>query len=158
MKLVKLRVPEARLVVVGDGPYRGNLESLTRALGMEGFVEFRGHVEPQEKVKLLCQAAVTANPSPKEGWGLTVVEANACGVPVVASRSPGLVDSVRDGETGFLVDHGDVEQLAARIVDILTDGGLREKLSKGALEWGRTFNWENCASRSADVIRKTAAG
>jgi glycosyltransferase involved in cell wall biosynthesis len=157
MTLVRQKVPEARLVVVGDGPHRETLESLTRSLGIEDVVEFRGHVGAEEKVKLLSQSTVTANPSPKEGWGLTVVEANACGVPVVASRSPGLVDSVRDGQTGFLVEHGNVEQLASKIVDILVDDALREKLSKGALEWGRKFSWENCASRSAEVIERIVA-
>jgi len=154
MKYVVQRVPKARLVVVGDGPYREQLQSLTRALSLERVVEFRGHVDAEEKVRLLSQAAVAANPSPKEGWGLTVVEANACGVPVVASRSPGLVDSVRDGETGFLVEHGNVEQLASKIVNILVDNVLRERLSGGALEWSKRFTWENCASRSAEVIER----
>ncbi|UCF78333.1 MAG: glycosyltransferase family 4 protein [Candidatus Eiseniibacteriota bacterium] len=158
MTRVRKRVPEARLVVVGDGPYRASLERLSRSLGLDGVVEFKGHVDAREKVRLLCRASVTANPSPKEGWGLTVVEANACGVPVVASRSPGLVDSVRDGETGFLVEHGDVEQLAAKIVDILVDEALRQRLSRGALQWAEKFNWKDCARRSAEVVQHTAEG
>jgi len=156
MKTVRERVPGVRLVVVGDGPHRGNLEKLARGLGLSDAVEFRGHVTEEEKVRLLSQAAVTANPSPKEGWGLTVVEANACGVPVVASRSPGLVDSVRDGQTGFLVEHGNVEQLAARLVEILVDRGLRERLSAGAIEWARRFSWETCGRLSAELIEEVA--
>ncbi|MBN1504080.1 MAG: glycosyltransferase family 4 protein [Candidatus Eisenbacteria bacterium] len=157
MKSVRERVPGARLVVVGDGPYRKNLEALTAGLGLADAVEFRGHVSQDEKVRLLSEAAVTANPSPKEGWGLTVVEANACGVPVVASRSPGLVDSVRDDRTGFLVKHGSVEQLAARLVEVLVDRQLRERLSAGAIEWAARFSWDTCGALSADVIEEVAA-
>jgi len=154
MAKVRDSVPGARLLVLGDGPYRPQLESLSRSLGLESVVEFKGHVSSSEKVRLLCRAAVVGNPSPKEGWGLTVVEANACGVPVVASRSPGLVDSVRDGETGFLVEHGNVEQLAQKMVEILLNGELRERLSKGAVQWAKRFTWEGCAERTAVLIEK----
>jgi glycosyltransferase involved in cell wall biosynthesis len=123
-------------------------------LGLDGVVEFRGHVSPEEKVKLLCRAAVVANPSPKEGWGLTVVEANACGVPVVASRSPGLVDSIRGGETGFFVEHGNVEQLAQKVVEVLVNKKLRERLSQGAVRWASRFSWEGCARRTAELIEQ----
>ncbi|MCX5800918.1 MAG: glycosyltransferase family 4 protein [Candidatus Eisenbacteria bacterium] len=151
---VRDSVPGARLVVVGDGPYKSELEDLARALGLSETVEFRGHVSPDEKVKLLCQATVVANPSPKEGWGLTVVEANACGVPVVASSSPGLVDSIRDGETGILVEHGNVEQLAQRMVELLVNDELRERLSRAAVEWAGRFSWEGCARRAGGLIER----
>ncbi len=156
LKSVMERVPDARLVVVGDGPYRAELERLAGSLGISGSVQFLGHVSEQEKVDLLSRAAVSANPSPKEGWGLTVVESNACGLPVVASRSPGLVDSVRDGQTGFLVEHGNVEQLASRLVDILVNPELRERLSRGALEWAGRFSWEKCGALSADLVETVA--
>ena len=154
--MIKVRdsVPDARLVIVGDGPYKPELERLTHALGLSGAVEFRGHVSPEEKVKLLCQATVVANPSPKEGWGLTVIEANACGVPVVASRSPGLIDSIKDGETGFLVEHGNVEQLAQRMVEVLVNGEVRERLSRGAVRWAGRFNWEGCARKTAELVEQ----
>jgi glycosyltransferase involved in cell wall biosynthesis len=100
---------------------------------------------------------VAASPSPKEGWGLTVVEANACGTPVVASRSPGLRDSVRDGETGYLVKHGDEAELADRVVGLLTDSEVREKMSAAAVQWARTFTWERCARECAGILEKASA-
>lgn len=154
MTKVRDSVPGARLVIIGDGPYKAELERLATALGLSDVVEFKGHVSSNEKVKLLCQAAVMANPSPKEGWGLTVVEANACGVPVVASRSPGLVDSIRDGETGFLVEHGNVEQLAQKMVEILLNEELRKRLSRGAIQWASRFTWEGCAQKTAELIEE----
>ncbi len=157
MPIVRAKVPGARLVVVGDGPYRGPLERLAAGLGLEGAVTFAGHVPREEKVRLLRSAHVAASPSPKEGWGLTVVEANACGTPVVASRSPGLRDSVRDGETGFLVRHGDHVELAGRLVEILEDSELRDRMSAAAVAWAARFTWERCADECA-VILEIAAG
>ena len=75
-------------------------------------------------VEYLNRAHLLVNPSPKEGWGLTVVEANACGLPVVASDRPGLRDSVRDGETGFLVPYGDAGAFASKSLAILGDRAL----------------------------------
>jgi len=86
----------------GRRSYRANLERLAGRSG-SGPDRVSRLVEQRDKVDALNQAQVAAAPSPKEGWGLTVIEANACGTPVVASRSPGLVESVRDGETGILV-------------------------------------------------------
>jgi glycosyltransferase involved in cell wall biosynthesis len=111
---VARRVPDATLEIVGDGPYRSRLEEIARERSIQDRVRFLGATSQADKVAALNRAMVLAAPSPKEGWGLTVIEANACGTPVVASRSPGLVESVRDGETGFLVTHGDVEALSRR--------------------------------------------
>ena len=151
------RVPEARLRIVGDGPYRGDLEALARRQGVAARVEFLGAVSAGAKVDALNAAQVALAPSPKEGWGLTVIEANACGAPVVASRSPGLVESVREGETGLLVPHGDVEALADAIVRLLTDAPLRLRLAAGGIRWARTFDWETCYRDSRDVMRRAAA-
>ncbi len=158
MQLVREKVPGARLVVVGDGPYKASLEKLAAKLGLAGAVTFTGHVPPDEKVRLLRTAHCAASPSPKEGWGLTVVEANACGTPVVASRSPGLRDSVRDGETGFLVRHGDHVELAGRIVELLRDKDLRERMSAAAVRWAGGFTWKRCATSCAELLERVGAG
>jgi glycosyltransferase involved in cell wall biosynthesis len=154
---IRAAVNGARLVVVGDGPYRSALESMSRRMGLAGCVEFRGRVSAAEKVALLRRASVVVNPSPKEGWGLTVVEAAACGTPVVASRSPGLVDSVRDGETGFLVPHGNTGALAARVVEILRDPALRARLSAGAIQWAARFSWEQAAHEAEEILYEALA-
>ena len=158
MPRVMERVPGVRLLVVGDGPYRGALEKLAVRLGISEVVTFTGYVPSQERVRMLRASHVAVSPSPKEGWGLTVVEANACGTPVVASRSPGLQDSVRHGETGFLVRHGDMGELADRLVEILSDEALRERLASGALRWAGKFTWEACATRCAEIMEAVAEG
>ncbi len=151
-------VPDAKLRVVGDGPYRSQLEELARAKGVRGRVEFLGALPHREKVEALNRAQVVAAPSPKEGWGLTVIEANACGAPVVASLSPGLIESVRDGETGLLVPHGDVEALAAAVVRILTDRSLRLTMAEAGIRWARRFTWERCYRDSRAVLERAARG
>ena len=154
--LVLSRVPEARLRIVGDGPYRDVLKSLARSLGIESRVEFLGALSHRDKVAVLNQALVATAPSPKEGWGLTVIEANACGTPVVASRSPGLVESVRDQETGILVPHGDAQALADAIVSLLTDRPRRLRMAEAAIRWARGFTWERCYAESRIVIERAA--
>ena len=151
-------VPEARLRVVGDGPYRGALESLARTLKIEARVEFLGALSHQEKVAALNRAQVVTAPSPKEGWGLTVIEANACGAPVVASRSPGLTESVREGETGLLVRHGDTEELAGAMIRLLTDGPLRLAMAAAGRVWAQSFTWERCYQESRAVLVSAAHG
>ena len=153
---VRHRIPDAVLRIVGDGPYRGALTALARSLRIESHVEFLGAVSQREKVEVLNQALVAAAPSPKEGWGLTVIEANACGTPVVASRSPGLVESVRDGETGILVPHGDVEALAGAIHGLLADRPRRLAMAEAGIRWAREFTWDRCYRESRAVIELAA--
>jgi glycosyltransferase involved in cell wall biosynthesis len=150
------RQPSARLNIVGDGPYRAALERLARSLGIGDRIGFLGALSQRDKVDALNQAQVAAAPSPKEGWGLTVIEANACGTPVVASRSPGLVESVRDGETGILVPHGDVTALAGAIVGLLNDRARRLTMAEAGVRWARGFTWERCYEESRAVIERAA--
>ena len=152
MPRVHERVPGARLIVVGDGPHRGRLEAAVRRHGLEDTIEFRGFLPRAEKLRLLQEAWVLVQPSPKEGWGLTVVEAGACGTAVVAADSPGLRDSVRRDATGLLVPYGDDAALAAALVRVLEDRALRERLASAGREWAARFTWPDCAARSLDAL------
>jgi glycosyltransferase involved in cell wall biosynthesis len=95
---------------------------------------------------------VVVQPSEKEGWGLTVIEANACGTPVIATAVPGLQDSVRDGETGLLVPPRDEAALAAAMVRVLGDAALRERLARGAREWAARFSWDAAAAEVGQAL------
>jgi glycosyltransferase involved in cell wall biosynthesis len=155
---VREQLPEARLMVVGDGPDEGRLRGLVARLGVTGAVEFRGFVPHAEKVRLLWESHVLLNPSPKEGWGLTVLEANACGVPVVASRRPGLVDSVRDGETGRLVPYGDPAAFAHAALGFLNDPAERERYAVRGRAWARSFTWDEAAIQTERVLDRAVRG
>ncbi len=147
---------DARLVIAGKGPHRGALERRVRRMGLEGAVEFRGFVEEEEKAELLRRSWVHVLTSPKEGWGIANLEAAACGTPTVASDSPGLRDSVVDGETGFLVPHGDVEVLGERIGRLLSDGALRTRMADAARRFAEGFTWDVAADDFDEVLRVAA--
>jgi glycosyltransferase involved in cell wall biosynthesis len=153
---VRGELPDARLVVIGGGPELPALKELARRLGLEGAVEFTGHMPAGDIVLALNRCHVVLNASPKEGWGLTVVEANACGAPVVGSNSPGLRDSIRDGETGFLVPPGDVEAFAQRALQLLRDDPLRARMSAAALAWAGSLTWERTAREMEALFMRDA--
>ena len=154
MTYVKHEMPDARLVIIGDGPYRRELERLSSRLGVDGVVEFKGYMDKERLVEFLNRSHLLINPSPKEGWGLTVVEANACGVPVVASNRPGLKDSVVDGETGFLVPYGDVKAFAEKSLMILKDHSLWSEMSRNALDRVKELTWQRCARETETFLEK----
>ncbi|MYA76789.1 MAG: glycosyltransferase family 4 protein [Gemmatimonadetes bacterium] len=155
MAIVREKVPDARLVIVGEGDRRRALEALTRSMGLDDAVRFTGFVSEDEKLRLLTRAEVAAYPSSKEGWGITVIEANACCVPVVAARVPGLRDAVVDGETGVLVPLGDREAMARALIDLLHDREKRERLAGNAVARSRLYTWENTARETLQVIRRS---
>jgi len=143
----------ARLLVGGKGEYRRDLEALSQRLGLGDRVQFLGFVSEAEKLDLFRRSWVHVLTSPKEGWGISAMEAAGCGTPTVASDSPGLRDSVRDGETGVLVPHGDVPALAAALARLLGDVGLREEMGRRALRWAGEHDWETVADRWEALLR-----
>ena len=97
LALARRRRPDIRLEIAGTGDYRDDLEQLVSSLEINRFVAFHGFVSEERKIDLMRAAWANVFPSPKEGWGITVMEAAACGTPSLASESPGLRDSVRHG-------------------------------------------------------------
>jgi glycosyltransferase involved in cell wall biosynthesis len=157
MRRVAEKRPGARLVIVGEGDRRPALERLAHELRLNGRIQFAGFVSAEEKVRLLQHAALSANPSPKEGWGVTVIEANACGTPVIAANVPGLRDAVVDRETGRLIPYGSEERLGEEIVHLLEDDAERARLSAGAVEWARRFSWDASANEMLAALERVAA-
>lgn len=148
------RFPKLELLVIGRGTAQPKLEALCAELGLSQCARFTGFVSDEERDALLARTRVCVCPSEKEGWGLTVIEANATGTPVVATNAPGLRDSVRDGETGFLAPTGDVDAFAAHIEKLLEDDALATRMSRAALEWSRTFDWDVAASEMLEALEE----
>jgi glycosyltransferase involved in cell wall biosynthesis len=149
--IVKKSLPNAELVIVGKGDNLPFLKSLSGRLGLSDVI-FAGEVSEEEKVRLMSGSWVIVSASVVEGWALTVTEAGACGTPCVAYDVAGLRDSVRNGETGILVSNGDVEALANAIIKVLSDYGLREKLSRNAIKWAGRFSWDKTAEELLKVV------
>ncbi len=140
--IVKEKVPDAELWVLGDGPLRRELERIS---GPD--VRFFGKMGNDERREALRKSWVLLSPGLREGWGLNVIEANALAVPAIAYNVPGLCDSVRDKQTGLLAKPGDIEDLAAKTVNVLMDRQLRERFSKNALDYSSQFCWDKTADR-----------
>ncbi|GAB4346711.1 MAG: glycosyltransferase family 4 protein [Candidatus Abyssubacteria bacterium] len=154
MTQVKIAVPDVRLLVAGSGDYAPALHTLARKLDLGDSVEFTGFITDEEKAELYRRAHVSVNPSSKEGWGLNVIEANACGTPVVAADVPGLRDSVVNGETGLLYPHADIEAQAKAIITLLKDERLRKTMSAKGIEWAGQFTWDKAADQTEAVIER----
>jgi glycosyltransferase involved in cell wall biosynthesis len=158
LKIVRNRIPDVRLKVAGSGDHLDALIRFAEQLGIQDCIEFMGFVSEDEKIEMLREAHVVVNPSSKEGWGVTVIESNACGTPVIASDVPGLRDAVVDGDTGFLVPYDDVHVLAARMIEVLEDDALRRGLSERAVEWAAKFNWDDSAAAILGTIEEVIRG
>ncbi len=152
--LVKKEIPEAHFVIVGEGDHRAELEKLTDELQLRDSVRFTGFVSEQEKVKLLQEVWFVVNSSSKEGWGLTVIEANACNTTVLASNVPGLRDAIKDGETGLLYEFGNIQELKEKMLILLKDSDLRDRLAVNARNWSLTFDWNVAAQRTLALLEE----
>jgi glycosyltransferase involved in cell wall biosynthesis len=162
LALARRRRPDLRLDIAGTGDHRPELERLAVRLGLERVVVFHGFASDERKIDLMRSAWAHVFPSPKEGWGITIIEAAACGTPSLASDSPGLRDSVRHGETGFLVPHGDVDALAARMIEVADSPPLVSRLGQRARRFAEGLTWERTAAATErhlqDIIEGSAGG
>ena len=149
---------DLRLDVAGTGDHRPALERLAAELGQTDAVTFHGFVSEERKISLLRTAWANLFPSPKEGWGITVVEAAGCGTPSLASDSPGLRDSVRHMETGYLVPHGDVHALAARMLELAGNPELVARLGAAARRFAEGLSWERAAAETEHHLQAIIAG
>jgi len=157
MKQVREAIPAATLVIVGAGSARGGLEARVRRQGLADCVRFTGFVPEDEKIAWIRRAAVLVQTSEKEGWGMTVIEANVCNTVAVASDVPGLRDSVRHAESGLLYRYGDRNALVDALVRVLGDTELRRRLIRGGKQWGDRFGWDEVADDTAALIEEAIA-
>jgi glycosyltransferase involved in cell wall biosynthesis len=152
LALLRARKPAVRLAIAGSGDDVPRLKELAVTLGIADAVDFAGFVSARRKAELYYEASVVLNSSRKEGWGLTSIEGNACGAPVVATNVPGLCDSVRDGETGFLVPFGDAPAFAAATERLLDDPALWHTFSDNGRRWAAAHTWEPAFEVTRDAL------
>jgi glycosyltransferase involved in cell wall biosynthesis len=144
---------DARLSIAGSGDYREHLEKLSDTLGISDRVRFLGFISDEEKRDLLRSAWASIFASPKEGWGLTNIEAQACGTPVIASNSPGLRESLVDGETGVLVPHGDITALAEAMARAADSLRLVESMGMAGRRFAGKFTWDSSAAQTISHLK-----
>lgn len=154
----ELGIENAELQIAGTGDYRGELERLVRSLDLGGRVKFLGFIPEEEKVHLLRRAWASALASPKEGWGISNLETAACGTPVIATNSPGIRDSVVDGETGFLVPPDDPQEMAAAMRGLVQSPELVTGMGDAARRFAEGFTWEKSAERTIEHLESIVGG
>lgn len=147
------RWPTLEVHLVGDGEGRARLEQQVAAAGLQTSVELHGRLSEDQRDRLMATAWLTVSPSAGEGWGLSVMEAAAHGVPAVAFRVPGLSDSVRHGETGWLVDDlADLGRTIDEALATLADARRAAVWAEACRQWACHFTWESTARRILDVL------
>jgi glycosyltransferase involved in cell wall biosynthesis len=161
LALARRQRPDLRLEIAGTGDHRSPLEEVASSLGLNRAVVFHGFVSEERKIDLMRSAWANVFPSPKEGWGITVIEAAGCGTPSLASDSAGLRDSVCHGETGFLVPHGDITALAHRMLELADSPHLVSRLGGRARRFAEGLTWERTAAETEqhlhDIVAESAA-
>lgn len=152
--------PEVEYWIAGRGADVPRLQALARELRLERKVRFLGFVPAEERIRLYERCSVYLMPSRTigergdfEGFGITYLEANACGRPVIGGRSGGVTDAVLDGETGFLVDPESPCEIAARTIELLRDPALAARLgAQGRTRIEREMNWDVATRRLLELM------
>lgn len=156
----KASVPDLQAVIIGEGDERPALEALRVELRATDWVHFAGRVSDEDLVSWYQTSWVVASTSQREGWGMTLTEAAACGTPAVATAIAGHSDAVLNGESGLLVDPIGtdlVQPFAKALSQVLSNDVLRERLSKGALSRASGLTWDATACRKLEVLAEEAA-
>ena len=152
---VRERVPDLELVIVGEGYERAAIEAQVAAVGGQDWVRLPGRISDEELLSLYRRAWLAVSASTREGWGMTLTEAAACGTPAVATDIAGHADAIDDGRSGLLGRSDDeLVELATRV---LTDPTTRSALRAGALERAGELTWEACALANFRVLADDAA-
>jgi glycosyltransferase involved in cell wall biosynthesis len=142
------RHPDLTMTFIGRGPERDALVAMSESLGVAHAVAIRSDLDDVARDRALAGAWMSVNASQGEGWGLSVVEANAQGVPVLAYRRRGLRDSIVDGETGWLLDESaDLASSISDRLDELQDPAVAARYARRARQWAASFTWEAMADR-----------
>ena len=147
--MILSQIPDAEFVITGDGDQRDRLEKLRDELGLAQYISFKGFVSKEELAQEYAKCNVWVNPGIIDSWGdaeglgIGSIEAYSYFKPVVASRVGGIPDTIRDGETGYLVPQKDPVALAAAICDLLVDPEKCRKFGRAGFEFAKeTFSWK----------------
>ncbi len=149
-------VPDLTLTIVGDGYERERIETQIQRLGAQDWIRLTRHVSNEALLEHYQRARAVASASVREGWGLTLTEAAACGTPSVATRVVGHIDTVADGFSGILVD--DEHHLADALARVCLDDAYWQKLVEGAISHSSRFSWNRTAVGIFSALADEAAG
>jgi len=149
-------VPDARLWIVGNGnkKYVKKLKKYAEKLGINNQVVFHGYVNEPEKIVLMQKAYFLIHTSVKEGFGLTVLEANSQGTPAIVFNAHGLKDIVQDGINGYRITKGYTKEMCEKIIALYADLPNYEILAKSSVEYSKKFSWKKSTKESTELVNK----
>ncbi|MBQ1298644.1 glycosyltransferase [Candidatus Saccharibacteria bacterium] len=153
-KEVLEKIPEARMVIVGDGVDRLRLEKEAKELGISDSVIFLGRVLPPDLYELYKAGSVFATASEIETQGIVLIEAAATGLPLVAVNKGAVSEVCRTGENGFLCEPGNTAEISDALIKILTDEKLREKFSENSIKIAKEHDFETTLDKFINIYRK----
>ena len=156
--IIKKAIPTIRVFIGGAGPQEEELKKLVKELNVEENVEFLGFVSGDEKYSYYKSADLCVFPSRYETFGIVCLEAMACGKPVVASNVGGIPFLVEEGKIGLLFESGNVNELAERVITLLKDKELREKMGEAGRERAKEFAWDKIAEQTVEVYKEIIEG
>jgi glycosyltransferase involved in cell wall biosynthesis len=151
-------VPDALLLIVGDGEERERLEALARELGVIDHVRFAGAVPQDEVVRYMQASDVFLAPADLSNVGNPLLEAMACGLAIVTADAGDTGELVRDGETGRLLPDGDPAGIARAAIELARDASLRERVAAGARRYAETnfWTWDERLAAEIDEVERLA--
>jgi phosphatidyl-myo-inositol dimannoside synthase len=159
LREVRRSVPDVLYAVVGDGEERRPLEELVAAEGLQEHVQFCGELDDERMIRCYQQCDLFVLPNRQvgqdiEGFGMVLLEAQACGKPVLAGASGGTAETMHIPQTGQVVDCAAPEALAGRVAELLVDAGLRERMGRSARAWVvEHFDWSSLSRRAEQLFR-----
>jgi len=157
MAIVHQEMPDVKLVIVGDGVERSRLEELAERLNLNSCIQFAGQV-PQESIpRLMHQADVFALSSLSESFGMVNLEAMASGLPIVATKVGGIPNIVEEGVNGYLVNAKNSEEIADRLLTLLQNDEIREKISANNREKAKLYTWDEITTKVEKEYQKAVA-
>ena len=155
ISIVKSSIPILLLYIMGAGPLEGELKELVKKLNVEENVKFLGFISVEEKYSYYKSVDVCVVPSVDYDYAPVVLpEAMVCEKPIIASDIGGIPFMVEDRKTGLLVEPGNVEELAEKIIMLLQDEHLREKMGKAGREKIKNFTWDKIAQQTVEVYKE----
>ncbi len=161
MPTIIKEVPEAHILMIGEGPYRSYLETRVKTLGLQERVTFIGRIQYADLPRYICVGEIFVMPSRSrlaglevEGLGIVYLEASACGLPVIAGNSGGAPDAVLAGKTGLVVEGTSIKAVASAVVGLLLDPKRSQAMGLAGREWiVQEWRWDIWSSRFAELLK-----
>lgn len=154
VSIARRKLPDIRLGIAGSGSQEDQLKTLVKELNLGDNIEFLGFLDEGKKYRYIASADIVVIPSLWEPFGIVLLESMACAKPVIASNIAGIPSIVADGKTGLLCEPGNVEDLAEKILMLVEDRPLREKMGKAGQERAKEFTWDKIAKRTVELYKR----